>query len=123
MDEKQIRKIVAKYNKTETWLWVQEEPYNMGAWPFVHMELDDIPLKLIARPASGSPATGSSKFHFIRQRKIIEKTFHECVCPNLDTDCKMVCIGNRWKSFEEEVEKLKIETIDSKAVSGKKQIK
>lgn len=123
LPKKQIKKIAAKYSKCETWLWVQEEPYNMGAWPFIHMELDDIPLKLIARPASGSPATGSSKFHFIRQRKIIEKTFHECICPNLETECKMICIGNRWKSFEEEVEKLKVETIDSKSVSGKKQLK
>ena len=47
----------------------------MGAWPFIHLEFNEVPLKLIARPASGSTATGSSKFHFVRQRKIIEKTF------------------------------------------------
>ena len=123
LPKKQIRQIADKYNKAESWLWVQEEPYNMGAWPFIHQELHDIPLKLIARPASGSPATGSSKFHFIRQRKIIEKTFMECICPNLETECKMVCIGNRWKSFEEEVEKLKVKTIDSKSVSGVKKLK
>lgn len=123
LPKKQIRQIIDKYNKAETWLWVQEEPYNMGAWPFIHMELDEIPLKVIARPASGSPATGSSKFHFLRQRKIIEKTFMECICPNLEYECKMVCIGNRWKSFEEEIEKLKVETIDSKTISGVKQLK
>ncbi|MEZ5195943.1 MAG: 2-oxoglutarate dehydrogenase E1 component [Bacteroidales bacterium] len=122
LPKKQIRAIVAKYDKAESWLWVQEEPYNMGAWPFIHQELDEIPLKLIARPASGSPATGSSKFHFVRQRKIIEKTFQECVCPNLEYDCKMVCIGNKWKSFEEEIEKLKVETIDSKDISGIKHL-
>lgn len=123
LPKKQIRQIIDKYNKAESWLWVQEEPYNMGAWPFIHMELDEIPLKVIARPASGSPATGSSKFHFLRQRKIIEKTFMECICPNLEYECKMVCIGNRWKSFEEEIEKLKVETIDSKEISGVKQLK
>jgi 2-oxoglutarate dehydrogenase E1 component len=52
LPKKQIRQIIDKYNKAETWLWVQEEPYNMGAWPFIHMELDEIPLKVIARPAS-----------------------------------------------------------------------
>ena len=123
LPKKQIRQIVGKYKKATSWLWVQEEPYNMGAWPFIHQELHDIPLKLIARPASGSPATGSSKFHFIRQRKIIEKTFQECICPNLELECKMVCIGNKWKSFEDEIEKLKVETIDSKEISAIKNLK
>ena len=120
LPKKQLRKIKDKYNKTETWLWVQEEPYNMGAWPFIHLEFNDIPLKVIARPASGSPATGSSKFHLIRQRKIIEKTFQECVCPNLNKECKMVCIGNKWKSFEQELKALKVDHIDSKSISAEK---
>jgi 2-oxoglutarate dehydrogenase E1 component len=122
LPKKQLRDIIAKYNKTETWLWVQEEPFNMGPWPFMHLEFNDIPLKVIARPASGSPATGSTKFHNVRQRKIIEKAFHECICPNIDKECKMVCIGNRWKSFEEEMDKLKVENIDSKAISAEKPV-
>ena len=108
LPKKQLKEIIEKYKNAKTWLWVQEEPYNMGAWPFMHMEFNDIPLKVIARPASGSPATGSSKFHFIRQRKIIEKAFHRCDCPNLNYECKMVCIGNKWKSFEEEIKKLNL---------------
>lgn len=123
LPRKQLLGVIGKYNKAKTFLWVQEEPYNMGAWPFMHLEFNEIPLKLIARPASGSPATGSSKFHFLRQRKIIEKTFEECICPNLEKDCKMVCIGNRWKSFEEELKALKAGTIESKSVSALKQIK
>ncbi len=123
LPKKQLHQIIEKYNNAETWLWVQEEPYNMGAWPFMHMEFNEVSLKVIARPASGSPATGSSKFHFIRQRKIIEKTFHECICPNLEFECKMICIGNRWKSFEEEIKKMHVETIDSKSISGVKQLK
>jgi len=123
LPKKQLKQIIEKYKNAKTWLWVQEEPYNMGAWPYIHMEFKEVPLKVIARPASGSPATGSSKFHFIRQRKIIEKTFLECDCPNLDYECKMVCIGNRWKSFEAEIEKMKVETLDSKSISGVKQLK
>ncbi|MCF8368385.1 MAG: 2-oxoglutarate dehydrogenase E1 component [Bacteroidales bacterium] len=118
----QLRELIAKYKNAATWLWVQEEPYNMGAWPYIHLEFNDIPIKVIARPASGSPATGSSKFHFVRQRKIIEKTFQECICPNIDKECKMVCIGNRWKSFEREINALKTGTIDSKSISGEKQL-
>jgi 2-oxoglutarate dehydrogenase E1 component len=95
----------------------------MGAWPYIYLEFNEIELKLIARPASGSPATGSSKFHYLRQRKIIEKTFEECICPNLEKDCKMVCIGNRWKSFEEELKALHADTIESKSISVLKKIK
>ena len=123
LPKKQIKALVSKYKNAKTHLWVQEEPYNMGAWPFIHLELDEVPLKVIARPASGSPATGSSKFHHIRQRKIIEKTFLECVCPNLDKECQMVCIGNRWKSFVEEVESHNGETIDSKSISANHKLK
>ena len=123
LPRKQLKEIIAKYKNATTWLWVQEEPYNMGAWPFIHLEFNEVPLKLIARPASGSTATGSSKFHFVRQRKIIEKTFEECICPNLEKDCKMVCIGNRWKSFEEELKAMNVENIESKSISALKQIK
>jgi hypothetical protein len=35
----------------------------------------------------------------------------------------MVCIGNRWKSFEKELENLHVEMIDSKSISGVKQLK
>lgn len=123
LPRKQLNKIIEKYRNAQTWIWVQEEPYNMGAWPYIHLEFNEVPLKLIARPASGSPATGSSKFHFVRQRKIIEKTFEECICPNLEKDCKMVCIGNRWKSFEEEMKAMKVDHIESKSISALKQIK
>jgi len=123
LPKKQIEAVISKYNKAETWLWVQEEPYNMGAWPYIHLEFDLVPLKVIARPASGSPATGSSKFHFVRQRKIIEKTFQQCVCPNLEIECKMVCIGNKWKSFDKEIKKYQVETIDSKDISAVKSLK
>ncbi|MDB4303184.1 2-oxoglutarate dehydrogenase E1 component [Desulfosarcina sp.] len=123
LPKKQLNSIIKKYSKAKSWLWVQEEPYNMGAWPYMHLEFNDVPLKVIARPASGSPATGSSKFHHIRQRKIIEKTFLQCICPNLEYECKMVCIGNKWKSFEDEIKKLHVETIDSKEISAVKSLK
>jgi 2-oxoglutarate dehydrogenase E1 component len=123
LPKKQLKEIIAKYTNTKTWIWVQEEPYNMGAWPYMHLEFKDVPLKLIARPGSGSPATGSNKFHFVRQRKIVEKAFMECDCPNLEYDCKMVCIGNRWKSFEKELKEKHIDTIDSKSITGKNKLK
>lgn len=117
----QIKKIAEKYTNALTWLWVQEEPVNMGAWSFIHTNLKEIDLKVIGRPASGSTATGSSKFHNIRQRKIIEKAFEECHCPKVMEECKMMCIGNRWRQFEEEIEKG--EEVKSTSVSAVHQLK
>lgn len=118
LPRKKMLELIKKYKSASTWLWVQEEPFNMGAWPYIHLEFNDVPLKIIARPASGSPATGSSKFHYIRQRKIVEKAFEICVCPNLNKECQMVCIGNRWKSFEEELRHLHVDHLEAKDVSG-----
>ncbi|MCS7181970.1 MAG: multifunctional oxoglutarate decarboxylase/oxoglutarate dehydrogenase thiamine pyrophosphate-binding subunit/dihydrolipoyllysine-residue succinyltransferase subunit [Thermoanaerobaculum sp.] len=55
--------------------WVQEEPRNMGAWPFVkeHLPalLGDRPLKVVSRPPAGSPATGSAKLHEAEQAYLV----------------------------------------------------
>jgi 2-oxoglutarate dehydrogenase E1 component len=102
LPKKQIDQILAKYKNAKNLMWVQEEPYNMGANPFIRSELEHLNLFVIARPATGSPATGSSKFHQKQQRKIIEKTFEECNdCSRIGTICKMACIGNNWKQFIE----------------------
>ena len=58
-------------------MWVQEEPYNMGAGGFMRSELEELNLFVIARPATGSPATGSSKFHQKQQRKTTKKNNKE----------------------------------------------
>jgi len=99
----QLLTLKEKYKNAATWLWVQEEPANMGAWGFLKLNYDHFGLKLVSRPASGSPATGSSKFHFIQQKKIIDKAMHQCQCPRLDIECRMVCIGNQWQSFAREI--------------------
>lgn len=90
----QMRAIIKKYSNVEKYIWVQEEPFNMGAWTFLFHEFRQISLKLVARPASGSPATGSSKFHQIQQRQLVEKAFGECNCQNINDQCKMICLGN-----------------------------
>jgi 2-oxoglutarate dehydrogenase E1 component len=100
----QLNKLFEKYSNAKDIIWVQEEPWNMGAWPFIRSELDKLDLHIIARPATGSPATGSSKFHNMQQTKIIEKLFDECgECPRVGTDCKMACIGNNWRAVAEEI--------------------
>ena len=103
---KQIKAILKKYHKATDYIWSQEETINMGAWYFMAQYFPEVQLSAVARPASGSPATGSSKFHLVRQRKIIEKSFQQCNCPMVKEECQMICIGNRWKSFAENPEKV-----------------
>ena len=96
---RQFAAIVEKYKKADTWLWVQEEPANMGSWSFVSQQVRSVPLRLVARPASGSPATGSPRFHKVRQEKIIQKTFEECQCERKLAECRMLCIGNDYTNY------------------------
>lgn len=70
---KQLNELREKYKKAE-WVWVQEEPRNMGAAAFLMMNMDSsFPIRYITRPASASPATGFSKKHAIEQGKLIDE--------------------------------------------------
>jgi 2-oxoglutarate dehydrogenase E1 component len=71
----QMRAVIKKYAKADRYLWVQEEPLNMGAWSYMAMHFNDVKWEVIARPASGAPATGSSKRSANQQIAIIEKAF------------------------------------------------
>ncbi|MGW9024456.1 multifunctional oxoglutarate decarboxylase/oxoglutarate dehydrogenase thiamine pyrophosphate-binding subunit/dihydrolipoyllysine-residue succinyltransferase subunit [Streptomyces sp. NPDC055722] len=79
---------IKKYPNTEKYLWVQEEPANQGAWPFIalnlidHLDLAvgaDIPagerLRRISRPHSSSPAVGSAKRHQAEQEQLVREVF------------------------------------------------
>jgi 2-oxoglutarate dehydrogenase E1 component len=73
---KAIARTLSGYpNASEVW-WVQEEPENMGAWTFVSERLrrvlgGRIPLRHLARDASASPASGSTKVHDREQRELV----------------------------------------------------
>jgi 2-oxoglutarate dehydrogenase E1 component len=71
---------LAPYPKDVDLIWVQEEPWNMGAWYFMRARLPEIlgdeqPLRCIARPESASPATGSRASHQMEQRLLIDEVF------------------------------------------------
>jgi len=91
---KEIKALQMKYSAAGRWLWVQEEPKNMGAWYFIREHMEFVQPSVIARPPSGSPASGSSKFHAIQQNKIVEKSFEECTCENVCRECKQLCISH-----------------------------
>ncbi len=90
----ELAAIKAKYANAGRWLWVQEEPQNMGAWKHILLNLKGFNMSVITRPPSGSPASGSSKFHQVQQQKIVEKAFEECNCVNVCHECKQLCISH-----------------------------
>ncbi len=71
----QLEAIVNKYQKTQKFVWAQEEPENMGAWGFILRHWRTMPLELIARSASATPASGSSKRSAKRQADVIKRVF------------------------------------------------
>jgi len=70
-----IAEIQQKYHKAETLIWAQDEPLNMGAWPFLSMKLKDWNIQPVARPASASPAAGLMEKHKQSLEKIIQDVF------------------------------------------------
>ena len=60
-------------------VWVQEEPANMGGWPYLRYAFGDSmlgrPLSVVARQPSASPATGSMASHSMEQELLIEQAF------------------------------------------------
>jgi 2-oxoglutarate dehydrogenase E1 component len=81
--QKQLDAIVAKYKNASEFVWLQEEPENMGAWSYLLRTWTNVDLKVIAREASASPATGSHKQHDKEQHALIEKAFAKSEIPVL----------------------------------------
>lgn len=72
---RELIETVGRYPNAELF-WVQDEPENQGAWPFICLELlrnGNREMKVASRPASASPATGSAKRSAQEQAELIEK--------------------------------------------------
>jgi 2-oxoglutarate dehydrogenase E1 component len=76
----EVHKVLDRYPNLAEAVWVQEEPENMGAWPFAQPRLIEIikgrvPLRFIGRPPSSSPAEGSSTWFATNQKLLVERAF------------------------------------------------
>lgn len=73
LPKKQIMDALKQYKDAEV-VWVQEEPENMGYWNFIlRMMYKELPMEVIARKMSASPATGYNKVHVEEQNNIVKK--------------------------------------------------
>lgn len=74
----QMEAVYKKYKNAGEVVWVQEEPENMGAWPYLLRRLrrtllNDV--EVISRKESSSTATGYAKQHANQQAYILAKAF------------------------------------------------
>lgn len=71
----QVEMVRKKYSSAQ-YVWVQEEPYNMGAVSFLKLILDPkFNIGYLARAASAATATGYAKLHAAEQKAIIDQAF------------------------------------------------
>jgi multifunctional 2-oxoglutarate metabolism enzyme len=72
-----IDAVLSTYPRVTEVAWLQEEPENMGAWPFVHHQvhrrLREVAVSHVARAESASPATGSSLVHSAEQADLLRR--------------------------------------------------
>lgn len=78
LPEAQLASLLRHYPDGTPVYWVQEEPENMGAWRYLRAHFcgklfGRYPFRGISRPASASPATGSSGAHRLEQKELIDK--------------------------------------------------
>jgi multifunctional 2-oxoglutarate metabolism enzyme len=75
LPEEEIVAEVAKYPAAAEVTWVQEEPANMGAWPYMALHLPALlgrPIQSVTLPASSAPAIGSAKAHTKEHARLVE---------------------------------------------------
>ena len=97
LPEEEIRLAIRRYTQADHFEWAQEEPVNMGAWKHILLNFSEVRLHHVARPATGSPATGSSRLHKIQQKLIVDKALGRCTCEHANRSCRLHCADHEDK--------------------------
>jgi 2-oxoglutarate dehydrogenase E1 component len=79
LPEAELEAAFARYGNAREFVWVQEEPANMGALNYLAPQLERLtggnPLRSVKRSASSSPSTGSHTAHEMEQKTLLELAF------------------------------------------------
>ena len=75
-----LGEVLETYTAVRDVVWLQEEPENMGAWEFMRPLIEEMiggrcPLRYVGRARSASPSEGSSAWHQLNQRVLVEQAF------------------------------------------------
>jgi 2-oxoglutarate dehydrogenase E1 component len=76
--ESALEEALSQHPNARDFIWVQEEPANMGALSFVEPRLHRLigpGVRTIKRAASATPATGSHKAHELEQKTLLNMAF------------------------------------------------
>ena len=97
-----VQSLIEKYSNAIRWLWVQEEPENMGAWNHIREQMQNISLRKVARQPSASPAVGLYSLHQVEQNEILGKVFRKCTCELNYKYCNLDCeVGSYRKEVKQ----------------------
>jgi 2-oxoglutarate dehydrogenase E1 component len=75
-----LKSVLQRYSSARDFVWVQEEPQNMGAWSFIRPRRTEFlppggQLWYAGRAPSASPATGSAAVHKRELAQLIQEAF------------------------------------------------
>ncbi len=91
-----VKAAIDAYPGLDEIVWVQEEPENMGAWSFVRPLVEELldgrlPLCYVGRARSASPSEGTSSWHAVNQKILVDETF----APGLERRQKHMVLSKR----------------------------
>lgn len=72
---KQVLEYIGRFSSATRLVWAQDEPINMGAWPYINLNYPHLKLQPVARKESASPAGGLIAQHNKRLQQIIDEVF------------------------------------------------
>jgi len=75
LPERALAEALDRYPGATRWLWVQEEPENMGAWSWLQRCFHLRPLERVSRRAAAATATGVARRHRAEQKMIVDRAF------------------------------------------------
>ncbi|TSD46207.1 multifunctional oxoglutarate decarboxylase/oxoglutarate dehydrogenase thiamine pyrophosphate-binding subunit/dihydrolipoyllysine-residue succinyltransferase subunit [Rhodococcus sp. KBS0724] len=79
--KRRLQETLDRYPNATEYRWVQEEPANQGAWPFLGLALPELlpdtlsGIRRISRRSMSAPSSGSSKVHAVEQQEILDEAF------------------------------------------------
>jgi 2-oxoglutarate dehydrogenase E1 component len=81
LGEEKLKSIASSFKKADDFVWVQEEPENMGAAFFIEPRLRALGInaRVVARKGAASPATGSKDSHDLEQSILMKQAFGDKV--------------------------------------------
>ncbi|GAA4866399.1 multifunctional oxoglutarate decarboxylase/oxoglutarate dehydrogenase thiamine pyrophosphate-binding subunit/dihydrolipoyllysine-residue succinyltransferase subunit [Saccharopolyspora rosea] len=81
LPHRKLGALLERYPNATDVRWVQEEPANQGAWPFLGLALPELfpqlqgRLQRVSRRPMAAPATGLAKVHEVEQAEVVSNAF------------------------------------------------